>query len=919
MTATRDATNSPVKFTNSASNWNSAPQSSTSYNVPSGGHWVYALITTGSASTNTVTSCVDTANSVTFTKVIGVDGSTAINLAHIWKGFYATSVTSAHVTVTTSSTSGGSKGGMIDIVVMAGDAATQTGAVTASSPSGTAAPSLSVAGVTSGSLTLIAYSNFTDSTVPSSPTNATTLNTFSDATNGDGYGTATASLSGTNTEGWTAPTGKTRCIVACEVLAAGGTPVTNATQPPAGVRVAASAGASVVDVISTSQSATVRLATVGGTSAVGVVSAGPAASVRLATRAAASAVGVTSTGPVAGVRLAASRASSTVGVASTSSSAAIRLTGARATQIGGSVSVAAPAQMRLIAATGSAGAAADVTNTATPATIRLCTSLGSGTAGTAVFDIFTTQVPTNTTADSQVNLGTQFTVDTTISITALRYFLSAAVRGTWDNQSIQMGLWNGAGTLLGSASRTQVTGDPDDRFVVITLSSAVTVTTGQTYTVGLLTPGSSGYPYANASPNWLGDPIDNSPLHTLAGAGCYAYGATLGEPGVDAGGGAGTTNNNYFADVVGTTATASDVVFTALPPGVRVAAARASSAVDVLATSQSASLRLAAARSASLAGSTSAAASGTLRLFASRATSAVGVVITSASATVRLAGSQATSGTTANVVNTATPAALRLAGAQGFTTVGAISTGSSANLRLAGSRGASGTTSNVTNTGAPATVRLATHTTAGTVGVTNTASAGSIRATGSGFTADIASVSDLGAPPSLRLIGSQGSLAVDKSNTSTSASVRLKAATGQSAASAGGDITNTASPASIRIGTHGVIAVEAITVSAQPAVIRLSAVTSAMLVRDSVNQGLAALVRLSASTGTSNAGQAASARAAFVRLATVPLTVDGSQPAGRDVTIVAGPTVARYASGPTAVGWASGPTAHRYASGPATT
>lgn len=149
--------------------------------------------------------------------------------------------------------------------------------------------------------------------------------------------------------------------------------------------------------------------------------------------------------------------------------------------------------------------------------------------------IFTTQLPVTSAGDSQLNYGVAFTVDTNCTSSRGRFIAGVP---SLNGATVTMGLWNGAGTLIASGTATVGTADPTV-WINVNWASTVSLVTGQTYTVGVLTPGNNGYAYTTAE---LTSAINNAPLHSVAGGGRFSYGSTLARPTT-------TTNTNFYADV----------------------------------------------------------------------------------------------------------------------------------------------------------------------------------------------------------------------------------------------------------------------------------------------------------------------------------------------------------------------------------
>lgn len=158
----------------------------------------------------------------------------------------------------------------------------------------------------------------------------------------------------------------------------------------------------------------------------------------------------------------------------------------------------------------------------------------------ATYGIYSSQTPSNPTAgtSSGITLGIAFTTDNSVLATGARYYNPSPQ--LWDTLTVQMGLWNGSGTLLASGSRVQSSGEPTG-WVTVPFSAAVTITSGITYTVAYMAPSGT----VPASSNLFFNPVDNTPLH-VGSAGGRVNNSNLGTLTYPT----STSSTGYFADIV---------------------------------------------------------------------------------------------------------------------------------------------------------------------------------------------------------------------------------------------------------------------------------------------------------------------------------------------------------------------------------
>lgn len=131
---------------------------------------------------------------------------------------------------------------------------------------------------------------------------------------------------------------------------------------------------------------------------------------------------------------------------------------------------------------------------------------------------------------SSVEVGTKFSSDWSGSITAVRYYKSAANTG----QHV-VSLWTTAGTQLATAIAT---GETVSGWQTVSFATPVQITAGTTYIVSYHTS-TGNYSYDNGAFATAG--VDNAPLHVPVHGGSYIYGQ--GFP-------SGTSDANYWVDPV---------------------------------------------------------------------------------------------------------------------------------------------------------------------------------------------------------------------------------------------------------------------------------------------------------------------------------------------------------------------------------
>src|SRR5882757_2547884 len=124
--------------------------------------------------------------------------------------------------------------------------------------------------------------------------------------------------------------------------------------------------------------------------------------------------------------------------------------------------------------------------------------------------IFTSQTPVQLDeADTSTGtLGTAFFADVAGTVTAIRYYKGSTL---FDGLTITVGLYDAGGTLLGSASRTQLAGDPIG-WIDVPLTAVPIIATA-IYIAAYLYPGTSHYV---DTANFFTTPVDYPPLHAPA-------------------------------------------------------------------------------------------------------------------------------------------------------------------------------------------------------------------------------------------------------------------------------------------------------------------------------------------------------------------------------------------------------------------
>jgi len=142
----------------------------------------------------------------------------------------------------------------------------------------------------------------------------------------------------------------------------------------------------------------------------------------------------------------------------------------------------------------------------------------TATAPTSV-TLFGSQVPAvaASTDTGNVELGVRFSPDVNGTITGVRFYKGAGNTGTHTGT-----LWNSAGTQLATGT---FTGETATGWQVLTFTTPVSVTAGQTYTASYHAP-VGRYSYSSG---FFASPYDLAPLHAPAasngGNGVYVYGA----------------------------------------------------------------------------------------------------------------------------------------------------------------------------------------------------------------------------------------------------------------------------------------------------------------------------------------------------------------------------------------------------------
>ena len=153
----------------------------------------------------------------------------------------------------------------------------------------------------------------------------------------------------------------------------------------------------------------------------------------------------------------------------------------------------------------------------------------------------TTPTVVDNSDSATVELGVKFSVDTTGTVSGVRFFKSSNNTGTHTGS-----LWSSTGTQLATATFTS---ESTSGWQQVHFATPVAVTAGTTYVASYLAP--AGHYSSNS--NYFANAYDNSPLHvpssaTAGGNGVYKYG----------GGFPNSTYNstNYWVDVVYSTGTA---------------------------------------------------------------------------------------------------------------------------------------------------------------------------------------------------------------------------------------------------------------------------------------------------------------------------------------------------------------------------
>lgn len=159
-----------------------------------------------------------------------------------------------------------------------------------------------------------------------------------------------------------------------------------------------------------------------------------------------------------------------------------------------------------------------------------------------------TQGPCSSTCggsdQNSVELGLRFSVDTTGTITGIRFW-----KPTLSDSNHSVELWSGTGTLLTQATSTSETTNGWQEVSI----SPISVSSGNSYVASYHT---HGY----ASTQAFGWPLVVSPIHTNANAGVYNYSSSASFPS------SYYNSSNYWVDVVftpATTATATPTATTA--------------------------------------------------------------------------------------------------------------------------------------------------------------------------------------------------------------------------------------------------------------------------------------------------------------------------------------------------------------------
>lgn len=148
------------------------------------------------------------------------------------------------------------------------------------------------------------------------------------------------------------------------------------------------------------------------------------------------------------------------------------------------------------------------------------------------YSIFTTQTPSAQASSTGFILGTAFTLAGIRSCTAGRYYTDSTRVG----DTVQIGLWTAAGTLLASGSRTQVSGDSG--WITVPWDTPVNIT--GSCIVGYLVPNGESY---QRTASGLTSGLTSGPFTVPATGGRFIAGSALAVP-------TSTSTNNYFVDVV---------------------------------------------------------------------------------------------------------------------------------------------------------------------------------------------------------------------------------------------------------------------------------------------------------------------------------------------------------------------------------
>ena len=140
------------------------------------------------------------------------------------------------------------------------------------------------------------------------------------------------------------------------------------------------------------------------------------------------------------------------------------------------------------------------------------------TPANTIFDFSGTPSLVDGGDGGSVNVGVQFTADTSGSVTGIRFYKASTNTGTHVGS-----LWTASGQLLQSATFTN---ESASGWQTVTFASPVAVTAGTTYVASYYAPNG----HYSSTPFGLNAATDNSPLHALAtgsttnGNGVFAYG-----------------------------------------------------------------------------------------------------------------------------------------------------------------------------------------------------------------------------------------------------------------------------------------------------------------------------------------------------------------------------------------------------------